>query len=727
MSEYLKAKGINYHGTLPKIKKKKDPLQPIFEAFTNALESIKLLENETQDKKIIIDIYLNKGLVPDANNKYFDFSKMEITDTGTGFNDVEFQRLENLNDTRKGFQNKGAGRIQFIHAFDTTKVSSVYKDETSLTGFKKRIFTLSKSTVFLNNNAIIRLEDGNEHEAHENNSHTTVIFENVLASREGGDTYFKSITAESLKDSIIKHYLVYFCEHRGNLPEITIKRFIDGVGDTELNIQSGDIPNIDQEQDVTVKYSTWDAKNEIVNTSEQETLNLKAFKINKDDLEKNKLTLVSKGEGAKKITLENLLENDQIDNKRYLFLLSGDYIDDRDSDTRGEIKILNKEEFKEREKSSPFPCENEILLEDIENKVNHTILTMYEEIKIKNKERQQNIEKLKKMFLLNDETLNSLKNKIKIDASDDAILQKVYETDVKIIAKKDAEIKRQIEALDGLNPAQEDYQENLSSKINELVKTIPLQNRTTLTQYVARRKLVLELFSKVINRELEIQQTSNKSIDEKLLHNLIFQQSSDNTEESDLWLVNEDFIYFKGTSESQLGKILLNDNTIIKENLSREEEEYRRKQEGDATQKRPDILLFPKEEKCIIIEFKSLNTNISEHLNQINRYASLINNLSKDAFNFTTYYGYLIGENIDVDDIRDNDSDFISADKLGFILRPYKRIAGKFKKTDGSLYTEIIKYSILLERAKIRNQIFIEKLEDVKTSKVSSGETTKKT
>jgi hypothetical protein len=176
-------------------------------------------------------------------------------------------------------------------------------------------------------------------------------------------------------------------------------------------------------------------------------------------------------------------------------------------------------------------------------------------------------------------------------------------------------------------------------------------------------------------------------------------------------LINEDFIYFKGTSESKLGDIQFNGENIFKDKLSTEEEEYRFKQNGDAKQKRTDILLFPKEGKCIIIELKAPEINVSDHLNQINRYASLINNLSKDSFKFTTYYGYLIGESVDVDDIADSDSDFKSAFNLGFIFRPYKRIIGKFGKNDGGLYTEIIKYSTLLERANQRNKIFIEKLE----------------
>ena len=74
------------------------------------------------------------------------------------------------------------------------------------------------------------------------------------------------------------------------------------------------------------------------------------------------------------------------------------------------------------------------------------------------------------------------------------------------------------------------------------------------------------------------------------------------------------------------------------------------------------------------------------------------------------YYGYLIGESIDIEEVRDADSDFISAGYFDYIYRPSKRIAGNFGRLDGNLYTEIIKYSTLLKRAKLRNQIFIDKL-----------------
>ena len=43
----------------------------------------------------------------------------------------------------------------------------------------------------------------------------------------------------------------------------------------------------------------------------------------------------------------------------------------------------------------------------------------------------------------------------------------------------------------------EKYSEELKKEVEELVRTIPLQNKTSLTHYVARRKLVLDLFDKI--------------------------------------------------------------------------------------------------------------------------------------------------------------------------------------------------------------------------------------
>ena len=97
------------------------------------------------------------------------------------------------------------------------------------------------------------------------------------------------------------------------------------------------------------------------------------------------------------------------------------------------------------------------------------------------------------MFLLDEEVLKKIK--INVQDTDEKILKKVYEYDAKIKAEKDAKIKAEIESLKELNPADSDYENTLNEKVTNLVKQIPMQNRTALSHYVARRKLVLDLFS----------------------------------------------------------------------------------------------------------------------------------------------------------------------------------------------------------------------------------------
>lgn len=96
-------------------------------------------------------------------------------------------------------------------------------------------------------------------------------------------------------------------------------------------------------------------------------------------------------------------------------------------------------------------------------------------------------------------------------------------------------------------PTDPNYHQLLKEKVNDFVMTIPLQNRTALSQYIAHRKLVLEIFSNIMQRV-----TQGENINEDILHDLIFQQGSSDSTNSDLWLLNEEYIYFNGNSNKRL-------------------------------------------------------------------------------------------------------------------------------------------------------------------------------
>ena len=706
--EYIKARGIWYRSELNTIRKKKDVfLQPLFEALTNAWEAIgeKYGQEHLSDGDISIDIFLRetRGLLED---KFYDLSEIVIRDNGIGLTDKSYERLINLRDNTKHFLNKGTGRVQYIHFFDETVMDSLYDINGVL---KRRKVTLSKNDFFLANNAIMRLdleEDGVD--GVDGVSGTIVTFKSPLDEKDAA--LFATIDSQALKKEFIRHFLVLLSDNRDVLPKIEIHRYVaDELLDC-ADITKYDIPEPDKTDNVSVHYSTLDERNKIKQLDKSEDFTLRAFVHSEYDLEKNVIYLVSKGQLATSIAIDTLQEKEVVDGKRYMFFLSGSYIDTNDSDDRGELRLISSKEFKKQEASLFFP-EEIILLDDIKEATNAKIKDLYQEIEEKNVETQRNIETLQEMFLLDPKLIETFRSKIKNTDTDEQILTKIYQSDAQVKAEQDAKIKRQFEEIEALLPTDADYQEKLDAKVKNLVIALPLQNRMVLAQYIARRRIVLELFDKILTKELTNLKGGGR-IDEDILHNLIFQQSSTSPEKSDLWLINEEFIYFKGVSEKRFQDIEYNGIRIFDKQLSQEDEQYLNSIGEKRLNKRPDVLLFPEEGKAIIIEFKAPDVNVAEHLNQIDFYASILLNYTRDDLKLRRFYGYLIGESIQDRDVRGRVSRYESAPKFGYWFRPSERVVNFNNENDsGNIYTEILSYSSLLQRAKIRNKMFIDKLE----------------
>src|SRR4051812_46195294 len=96
-----------YKGVLKDVKRSETVLQPVFEAFTNALEAIDLRKDKSGNGNITIEIISSPTTVPDQ----YLFQQLRINDDGIGFDDENFDRLKMYKDDRKGNSNKGSGRL----------------------------------------------------------------------------------------------------------------------------------------------------------------------------------------------------------------------------------------------------------------------------------------------------------------------------------------------------------------------------------------------------------------------------------------------------------------------------------------------------------------------------------------------------------------------------------------------------------------------------------------
>jgi len=697
-NEYIRGQGVYYAGAIKAIKKSSDELQGLWEAVTNSFES--LAETNSRDGYIVIRFfYSNNGMYKDI----YDFCKLEVEDNGVGFNNTNFERFIQLKDDRKGPKNRGSGRVQILHSFDKTEYQSLFIHEGKL---YRRSFVLSKANDFIQNNAIIRYIRTVQEKS--GLPSTLMICTGVLDKSKAYD----QISASEFKATFISHYLPYLCSIRSDMPQITIECYLNEERIESESISAQDIPAEDKTSDISINYSHFNSNdNKIERIDKSEKFTLRCFRLPNEQLPENKISIISKGEMVSGINLsfELLREKDSIDQHRYLVFLEGQYFDDIAGDTRGDLLIPTNDDLKNNEQLFEYD-QNYITLDSISSVTNDEFKKQYPEIAKKEKDFLDDLASLEKMFLLDREATKRSASKLGINATPEKLLKSIYDLDSETAARADAKIKQLVDDLEGITPTNDNYETDLGNRINDLVRLIPIQNRTDITHYVARRKIVLDVFQKALDRQLEMQKKAERNIDEKILHNILFQQSSEDPGSSDLWIINEDFIYFKGCSENRLFDIKIDDERIFRDEFSAEEEAYLTSLGEDRKKKRPDILLFPDEGKCIIIEFKNPNVNVSEYLQQIPKYASWIGKYTKDKFFTHTFYGYLIGQSIEPQDVLSVDAEYIADSHFKFLFKPSQKLYFGETREKGSLYTEVIQYSVLLERAKMRNKIFIDKL-----------------
>lgn len=702
MEKFISSDGLYWPGVLKGIKKASNPLQPIFEVITNSFEAIDMRSKLNAPFKpfITIELFYNE-----TTDKQPDgLAEVHVTDNGIGFDDSNFKRLTIFKDDTKGYSNRGSGRIQLVQSFKQVMYHSVYCQA----GVKYvREFSLSKAFQFMKKNAIIRL-DKEEVVIGEKDNCTQV---KLIELRDKNDVkFFNSLTISDLKQKIIDHYILFLCTNRERLPKIDIKFYHLSKCIAHTDITLSDIP-MPSKDDAVISISksriSEDMKH-IEASEEKVDIKIRSYKISSNILPKNSIKVTCKNEvvDSVKLKIGSLPADKIIDGSHFLFLLSSDYFDNQIGDTRDHFEILTKADFKKIAKSQGYISE-QLVLDDLAEGVNSVAIRLYDEIAKQEEEQQRIIKSLRETYLLSEEALAEV---CPNDSPDD-IVRKAYAYDAKVNANRDMNIQKSIDQIRNLNPSDDSYQKDLDKMVADLSSNMSLKDKESLSRYVTHRKLVLDLMQQILDRQLECQGIEEKRVvDEKLIHDLLFRQHTDEPGSSDLWMLNEEYLYFKGVSEYRLNQIIFNGKKLFREEISEEEERYLTSLGENRAIKRPDILLFPSERKCIIIELKTPDTNLALHLNQINKYAYFIRNFSTEDFMIDTFYGYLIGESLEPRDVRAFDGDFIYDPKFNYCYRPSKKIPDDTSSHDGSLYTEVMQYSVILKRAKMRNNVFINKL-----------------
>lgn len=643
---------------------KTQPLIPLYEAVVNSIYAIEERQS-IEDFEGRIDIQIIREPQQVASIDGIDSSINEIIgftiiDNGVGLDEKNMRSfLQSDSAYRADKGGKGVGRFSWLKAFQKTEVESIFKDDGI---WVKRSFDFSLDNLDIDDR-LTEVSDVSD-------NMTRISLVNYLPM------YRKHVNknAETIAMKLMQHCMMYLMSPK--CPQINV---------------------LDEERfclNFMLEEKTKREEKEINILVKDQPFKLLNVKIEDASIDGNKLFLYANDRMVKPINLDKeIVDLDKaiFTNRGYFYvgIISGSYLDDNVDTSRTSFDISEDKE------------DNDISMKDIvecaKEQVENYLSEYLNEVR-KNKE-----ERIKKYISNQAPQFGHLLRympedikKIKPSIKDSGLDEELY----KIKRKFDVELRKSSkEIMDKMDVGGESYEE-YSDKLEKQLEKISDANKAALADYVAHRKIILELLKKGIKKN-----DDNRFNKESYLHNLIYPMRRTSGEieyqAHNLWLIDERLAYSEYISSD-----------IPFDNNPKEE--------------RTDILILDKpvavsdEENTgreygtiVIFELKRpMRDDYSRAENPIVQLVDYVNKLSTNKV--ADKYGRIIkvGDNTQfylyaVCDLTPNlikvaeDEDFKETpDKRGYYKYHEKKHA----------YIEILSYDKIIEDSEKRNRILFDKL-----------------
>ena len=653
-------------------------LWPLFETIINSIQSLE--DTDEQEKAIIIEAIRSNnvqqeikadGIQADAEEPFVDFT---VIDNGNGFNENNYKSfLEAYSQLKVKKGCKGIGRFLWLKAFDNVFISSVYQENGE---WFQRKFEFSLNGITPDEN-IIKL-DGTNHKR-----------ETRVELKGFKSKYRDEVTTKFnvLAQKIVEHCMPYFI--MGSSPKIVLKD------------SNNDIIDINDYYNKNYKSSLG-----------KSTMELKGKEyilyhmLLSSGVDKHELHLCANNREVKAIQLNKKIPNMQ---KRmdiggvsgfYIGYLSGDYLDESVNATRSGFEFANMPLVTGTDVSD----ENEIVDNAVELIKEH-LKTDLDRINV---EKKTMIDRFvqstcpKYRYLLNANP--SVYDSINYGLSDEKLELELFQYQQKwerTIARQGTAVEEKIRNNAMNEPA-------FDALFNSYCQNVTNLSCAGLAEYVARRKVVINLFEKALQLD-----ENSKYQKEKTLHSIIcpMQKSSDEMKEDEmnLWLIDDRLAYHHYLASDKMMKSL----PVLENNVD----------------KRMDIAIFDEAlsytadpdniSSITIVELKRpmRDDNNNDPVLQVLKYVKDIKSGKiKKAdgrgygdMSHVSFYCYVIADL--TESVRE------SAESRGLTETQDKMGYFGFNTGYGA-YVEVISYDKLLKDAKQRNKVLFDKLFNPKLSDV---------
>lgn len=636
---------------------------------------------------------------------------IKVVDNGSGFNDVSYERFTQILDKTKGYNNRGTGRLQYIHRFAEVSIDSHFAERDT---WLRRQFKCNKQKFIYTDIEGVKGIWGTENSVL--SKYQTTVHMKGFKAINGDHNFLKKLSFDSFVSLIRSQFSLraYLDKKKEiNVPTFTLRfEYQVDTDSSEIRLKPEDFRAPKQEGSFEVNYhrACLDKKSKVEFQRDQETppetIKWAVFEFNENEITSHGAYLCSKDIPVEEINNPILSKKTSFNGKKKITAFYGDYLDKPNhvNDAVDSFTIKKRNQVTERDISNDmFEASSCVYFEDIVDKATAELQNIYEDVTKAQELLKKSVLDIAKSLGMSLEIARKVK--ISLSDNDDSITEKLYAVEGIFLAEKSNKTRKMIDELSSLDPTASDYQQKLTETSTEISSLIDSQNKEELSKYVVRREIITSLLGMALKVQLKTQVAplpKGKNRDrEGVIHDLIFKRKQSKGP-NDLWILNEEFVHFEGFSELKIKDFKMsNGKSLVDPTNNEEMNSY-----GFNSNKRPDIFLFAEEGKCVIVEFKEPETNLSHYLHQMPQYCKLLANYS--GIKITNFYCYLIGEKISPEADLDEYEESVNGDWYRDSI-PVKR-AGGDRARIASIRMEIIKLSDIHKRAHRRNKNFALKL-----------------
>ncbi len=637
---------------------------PVIEAIVNSIDAIDDENRNNIDKgEIVVQFERDYTLLEKESKTLPNIVNVKIYDNGIGFNKENTEAFDTLfteNKINRG--GKGFGRIMYKKHFHKIRIDSVFFDQVENT-YKKREFNFGNKNI---------VENDKISDITENQTWTELTLEGV---KEG---HFDK-KMETISKKILENLLSYFITDDFEPPSIILR----DTDSTDIHLKTLYESNEYIKRIESGTFTLKDTENNDYNFTYY------LFKIYSPQNQKSTINLVADRREVTSVNTheylsdfyEEFYDNETGRNFIVKAYVLGDYLNENVDLERLSFR------FGKDNTELLFPLSQS----DIENDVAKIIENIFQEQLTPRKEKKKVKinEYVKENPWFSEYSSQIDLNKLPMHPSEEEIETHLH----KIKYNSEKQAKNEISNI--LKNVDEDFEE----KISDVFKSLDKAKQSELAHYVSLRKVVLDIFQKVLERNNN--QTYSR---EQLIHNIIFPVKKDSTEtkynDHNLWVLDERLSYTE---------YLSSDKPVF-----------------DDSADRPDIFCFDKKvafrgendlsNPITIFEFKRPGrddfTNQSskeDPYEQITRYIEEIKEGKLTSMkgrpiaigDTTPFYGYIVA------DLTGKVKDWLI--RKDFDPAPDGEGYFKYHKAY-NLYTEFLSWDKLLKDAHMRNKVFFNKL-----------------